>query len=69
MKCCICGRELPKGYFGNNPDGAVDTNKQIIKWDVEDKCCDECNKQFVLPGRMYKFYKVIPPTCLVERKG
>ena len=23
MKCCICGKEIPEGSFGNNPEGAV----------------------------------------------
>ena len=65
-KCCICGK-VETG-FGNNPFGAVDENKKVIQWKEEDRCCDECNRQYVLPGRMYKFYKVIRPECLVKKQ-
>ncbi len=66
--CCICGRPLLNGYFGNNPQGAVDENKKEIQWKEEDRCCDECNRQYVLPGRMYKFYRVIRTECLVKKE-
>ena len=65
--CCICGKEFT-GY-GNNPKGAVDTNKKEIKWNAEDVCCDECNSKYVLPGRMYKFYYVIKNESLVNRRA
>lgn len=41
MKCCICGKEIPKDQ-GNNP------------WPVKDEglCCDECNYQKVIPARI-----------------
>lgn len=64
--CCICGKEFT-GY-GNNPKGAVDTNKKEISWKSDDICCDDCNKKYVLPGRMFKFYRVIKPDCLVNKK-
>ena len=39
-KCCICGEEL-KG-FGNNANPIKDGI-----------CCDKCNYNFVIPGRIY----------------
>jgi hypothetical protein len=67
MKCCICGKEIPDGNFGNNPAGAVDETKKLITWDTEDRCCDDCNTKYVLPGRMYRFYRVIKNESLVKR--
>ena len=67
MKCCICGKDLPEGTFGNNPYGALNTEKKIIVWDEDERCCDECNTKYVLPGRMYKFYHVIKNESLVNR--
>ena len=64
--CCICQKEFIG--WGNNPQGAVDTSKQLIRWDSEDRCCDECNTTYVLPGRMYRFYRVIKPECLVKKE-
>ena len=52
-KCCICGKEHTG--WGNNPQGAVDTNKKVIQWSESDRCCDECNHKYVLPGRMFRF--------------
>jgi hypothetical protein len=63
--CCICGKEHTG--FGNNPDGAVDETKHTIKWSESDRCCDECNHKYVLPGRMYKFYRVIKNESLVRK--
>ena len=55
--CCICGKEC-KG-FGNNPDGAVwkDESGKIVfpKFKANDRCCDECNDNYVIVGRMYSF--------------
>jgi len=54
-KCCIC-KETFNGY-GNNPDGAVWVEKGEIvapKFKPDDRCCDECNSLFVIPGRLYK---------------
>ena len=45
MKCCICGEEI-KGY-GNNP--------WPVGYDVyseEDRCCDKCNFEYVIPARI-----------------
>ena len=59
MKCCICGKEI-KG-FGNNPEGAVwkthDGKIEMPEFGAEDRCCDECNGAFVIPGRMYRMAK------------
>ena len=64
--CCICGKEHTG--FGNNPFGAVDETKQVIQWSESDRCCDDCNRTYVLPGRMYKFYRVIKNEALVKRE-
>ena len=66
-KCCICGKELPEGSWGNNPQGAVDENKKLIQWSETDRCCDECNHKYVLPGRMFRFYRTIKNESLVNR--
>lgn len=50
MKCCICGKEIKD--CGNNPLGALDENREIIEWRGEDRCCDECNFERVVPGRL-----------------
>jgi len=56
MKCCICGKEI-KGY-GNNPDGAAwlnpDGSVERPKFSEGERCCDECNWKFVIPGRLVK---------------
>ena len=57
--CCICGCKI-KGY-GNNPDGAAwkDLDGNIVEpeFDLNDRCCDECDNHFVIPGRIYRLYK------------
>ena len=65
-KSCICGKECTG--FVNNPNGAVDETKHLIKWNPEDRCCDECNHKYVLPGRMFKFYRTIKNESLVKRE-
>lgn len=65
--CCICHKELPEGSWGNNPSGAVDENKKLIQWSETDRCCDECNHKYVLPGRMFRFYRTIKNESLVNR--
>ena len=59
MKCCICGKEI-KG-FGNNAEGAVwkthDGKIEMPEFNEDDRCCDECNGAFVIPGRMYRMAK------------
>lgn len=56
-QCCICGKEFEG--FGNNPDGAVwldPKTKQPVfaNFTLDERCCDECNSQFVIPGRIYR---------------
>ena len=59
MKCCICGKEI-KGW-SHNPEGAVwkthDGKIEMPEFKAEDRCCDECNGAFVIPGRMYRMAK------------
>ena len=50
MKCCICGEEIKE--YGNNPYGALDEKGNPINWKSEDECCDKCNMQYVIPGRL-----------------
>lgn len=57
--CCICGKEIV-GY-GNNPDGAAWRSPytgNIIRptYSVKERCCDECNNKYVIPGRIYSLY-------------
>lgn len=60
--CCICGAEF-EGW-GNNPEGAMwkTSEGDIVDYDndfpynSEDRCCDECNERYVIPGRLYKLY-------------
>lgn len=42
--CCICGKEF-EGY-GNNP---WPIEQDILK---EDRCCDKCNLDYVIPARI-----------------
>jgi hypothetical protein len=65
MKCAICQKEIIGD--GHSPNGAVDSTKKLITWDPEDRCCDDCNTKYVLPGRMYRFYRVIKNEALVKR--
>lgn len=65
MKCCICGKEI-KG-FGNSPMGAHNENKKMIQWAAHDVCCDECNRNYVIPGRIFRYSRVIRPNQLVKQ--
>ena len=42
MKCCLCGKEIKD--FGNNP-WPLNNND-------DDRCCDECNSEKVIPARI-----------------
>lgn len=59
MKCCICGVKI-NGY-GNNPEGAMwkTPDGKIVEgeFDSNDRCCDDCDQRFVIPGRMYRIAK------------
>lgn len=50
MKCCICGKYI-RGY-GNNPHGHLDDEGGIIEYEPSQRCCDDCNRLYVIPGRM-----------------
>ena len=58
--CCICGKEIKD--YGNNPGGAVwkteDGKIVMPEFDAEERCCDECNERYVIPGRLYRMYKI-----------
>lgn len=42
-KCCICGKEC-ENQWGNNP--------YPLSKNENDRCCDECNMQYVIAARM-----------------
>ena len=56
FECCLCHRHF-RG-FGNNPWGAVykDEHDKIVmpEFKEDDRCCDECDGLYVIPGRMYR---------------
>lgn len=58
MNCCICGKDM-EGY-ANNPQGALNKDAQEIIWNENDRCCNECNTKFVIPGRIAKIFKFDP---------
>lgn len=55
MLCCICGKEITG--FGNNPAGAAcldaENKVKFLTFAEDERCCDECNNAYVLPGRIY----------------
>ena len=57
--CCICGKEI-KGK-GNNPAGAawrqLDGRIVMPIFGEDDRCCDGCNRLYVIPGRLYQASK------------
>ena len=72
MKCCICRKEIIGE--GNNPNGALDKNATLIKWGSRCRCCNECNKHYVITGRLALMYGAnketiirVIPNNLVER--
>ena len=54
--CCIC--EKPFEGYGNNPDGAMWINEEGDvegrEFGSEERCCDECDNKYVIPGRIYR---------------
>lgn len=59
IKCCFCSKEI-KG-FGNSAVGAVDSNAdppKKLKVNLSDKCCDDCFKKYVIPGRKVYLEKI-----------
>lgn len=43
-KCVICGKALKKGDYGNNPEPIKPYSSGV--------CCDECNRDKVIPARL-----------------
>ncbi len=43
MKCCICKKEC-ENQWGNNP-WPISTKK-------DDRCCNQCNVDYVIPARI-----------------
>jgi len=43
-RCVICGKVLPKGEYGNNPEPIKPYSSGV--------CCNECNMNQVLPSRL-----------------
>lgn len=53
FRCCICGKKFDG--LGNNPIGAViykKGKKVFPKFKAGDRCCDICNLQYVISGRL-----------------
>ena len=42
MKCCLCGKEA--GKWGNSI--------WPISINEDNRCCDECNRAYVIPARL-----------------
>lgn len=57
--CCICGKPIED--YGNNPDGAAwkkeDGSIEFGQFGPEDRCCNECDSRYVIPGRIYLYQK------------
>ena len=55
-RCCICGCQLTG--TGHNPDGAIWRNAagelESANFEPNDRCCDKCNENYVIPGRLYR---------------
>lgn len=49
-RCSICGKSF--SGFGNNPE-------PIKRW-IEGSCCDDCNREKVLPTRKSQAEKEMP---------
>lgn len=60
VRCCICGEPLWNGrenipeymkkeYFGNNP--------WPISINEDDRCCDFCNNEIVIPTRVAQLFR------------
>lgn len=54
-KCCLCKKEF-EGY-GNNPDGFLDIDYKPIKWESNDRCCNDCNR-LVIRDRVITEYLI-----------
>ncbi len=60
MKCCICGGDVDKHY---TPQGVMywdkGHNPDPVKTGEDDRCCDACNTNVVIPAR---FKTLLPVT-------
>lgn len=50
LRCCICNKIMED--HGNIPYGALDYYGRPIKWQKDERCCDECLGEYVIPGRI-----------------
>lgn len=50
MTCCFCGKPLNK-YGGNSTSGGFNAEEEHTKHHDNDRCCDECNMNIVIPRR------------------
>lgn len=58
--CSICGGSYTQ--FGHNP--------QPVREDVNDRCCDDCNANIVMPVRMGRPVRVVMyDGTIFESKG
>ena len=48
-RCVICGKTLPKGEYGNNPEPVKPFSSGV--------CCNECNRDKVIPARITESMK------------
>ena len=55
-KCCICGKKLDG--FGNNAEPVK-----------EGICCDSCNANFVIPGRIFKYSSASPVSFEIAKSS
>jgi|SRR5215472_5226352 len=49
--CSICKGEF--GHFGNNP--------APFPWEKDERCCDDCNRRFVVPVRILNIGHDVDP--------
>ena len=50
MTCCFCGKPLNE-YGGNSTSGGFNAEEEHAKQHDNDRCCDECNMNIVIPRR------------------
>lgn len=55
MKCCLCNKNITG--VGNNPTGALYLDLTEIKWNKDQRCCDDCYMEIVVPNIILKRYK------------
>lgn len=60
-KCVICGKPLPKGDMGNNPEP--------IKPMSSGTCCNECNMSKVIPARLSRAAKPSGTNYAIQARG